>query len=53
MLHNIDRRRQFKASKRLSMGVIAEKLGQMRCDMTAQVMSTLSAWSHSHKLTSK
>ena len=35
------------------MGVIAEKRGQMRCDMTVQVVSTAIAWSHSCKLTSK
>ena len=35
------------------MGVIAEKLEQMKCDMTVQVVSTPIAWSHSGKLTSK
>ena len=65
MLHNniIDRRRHFKPSnmsKRYCpgqcMGVIADKRGQLRCDMTIQVdmvESTPIAWSFYRKLTSK
>ena len=37
LLHNMDMRRQFKQSKRSSMGVIADKRGQIRCDMTGSV----------------
>ena len=35
------------------MCVIAEKCGQMRCDMTAQVMATPIAWRQFSKLTSE
>ena len=35
------------------MGEIAEMRGQMRCDMTVQVLSTPIGLNHSRKLTSK
>ena len=53
LLRDIDMCRQVQLSKRWCMGVKAENRGQMRCDITVQVASTLIAWSYSRKLTLK